>query len=101
MDPILIFILSLFVIICILHRVDSTEFFEIYHPTNYELKPLFPCRQYSLNFNCANEIDDLDNHYSNTCQTPTMTPGGGQCGNDPSYVMSRSVGRPRICRKLY
>src|SRR3990170_4275956 len=98
LDPVMIFIICLFIVISILHRLDtskgpSKEHFEVYHPTNYEMKPLLPCRQFNLNFNCANEVDDLDNHYSNTCQTPT-------CGRDPSYVMSKSLGRPRICRQL-
>lgn len=98
-DSVMMFIICLFIIICILHRLDSRENFEIYHPTNYELKPLLPCRQFNRQFNCANEIDDLDNYYSNTCQTPSTS---SQCGNnDPAYVMSRSMGRPRICRRLY
>jgi len=98
-DPVLLFIIGLFIVIAILHRFDTRkEHFEVYHPTNYEMTPILPCRNSNLNFNCANEIEDLDGHYSNTCQTPTLTP---ICKRDPSYVMARSLGRPRMCRKLY
>ena len=98
-DNTMLFIIGLFVVILILHkldtRTDASENFVVYHPTNYEYKPKLPCYDYNLNFNCANEIGDLDNQLSNVCQTPTL-----HCRRNRSYVMSRSLGRPRTCRRI-
>jgi len=100
-DPIMLFIVFLFLIILILDRLDRKsesevgENFVVYHPTTYERKPKLPCTDYNLNFNCANQIEDLDNHYYNVCQTSTLT-----CHRNPNYVMARSLGRPRTCRRL-
>ena len=92
----MLFIIGLFVVILILNQLDDrSENFVVYHPTNYEIKPKLPCNDYNLNFKCANQIEDLDNHYSNVCQTPTTT-----CRGNPNYTMVRTLGRPRTCRRL-
>lgn len=102
MDSVMLFIICLFIVVLILHKLDQRldqrldgEGFVVYHPTNYEIKPKLPCTDYSLNFNCANQIEDLDNHYSNVCQIPNLT-----CRGNPYYTMARSLGRPRTCRRL-
>jgi len=96
LDTTLLLIIGLFIVILILDRLDQgTENFVVYHPTNYEMKPKLPCLDYNLNFNCANEISDLDNHYSNVCQTPTLNQR-----RNPNYIMARTLGRPRTCRRL-
>lgn len=98
MDSVMLFIIGLFIFILILHKLDNrsdSEDFEVYHPTNYEMKPKLPCYNENLNFKCANEIEDLDNHYSNVCKTPTL-----HCHGRSEYTMARSLGRPRTCRRI-
>ena len=99
LDGVMLFIIGLFIVILILHRLDNnpskSESFEVYHPTTYERKPKLPCYDYNLNFKCANQIEDLDNHYSNVCQTPTLS-----CRRNVNYIMARSLGKPRTCRRL-
>jgi hypothetical protein len=96
MDSTLLFIVILLVVVYLLHKFDAKEFFTVYHPTNYEMKPKLPCYDYDLQFNCANQIEDLDDNRANVCQTPTMDCGRG----NPNYVMARALGRPRRCMRL-
>lgn len=97
MDSTLLFIIILMIIVYLLHQLDDKEGFEVYHPTNYEMKPKLPCYDYDLNFNCANQIEDLDDNRANVCQTPTKMCGRGKA----NWVMARALGRPRRCMRLY
>lgn len=102
MDTFLWTLTALFFVLLAMNWLDGNENFVVYHPQEYERINKMPCYRESRNFGCVNNLVDMDLREYNVCSTPNNNCGAGTCHKGSTrYVMSKSIGRPRTCRRLY